>query len=113
MIYTSIMAGLMMSADAEDGVPPHPPLVAGVNETISDNPPFVTSCLARMGHLLALWELGTKVVFESDQWGTVVRIDFLIRNNADPKPLVNRFVCWQSGTNIATAQDIPPLQPAQ
>jgi hypothetical protein len=59
------------------------------------------------------WQLGQPLLTESEKWGLVWRVDFIL-SDANSSHLVNRIVCWENpdgkiSIEIAIGQRLTPL----
>jgi hypothetical protein len=104
---------VMTNAQADD--PDSFPPVAPANErTVPADLSFVNVCIANSADIAAKggWELGTQLLTQSDDWGTIWRADFKIPGS-DLSPLVNRIICWKKGDKVnvmfAIGQSVVPL----
>jgi hypothetical protein len=102
------------SAGSEDA-DPFPPASPGTETVVPGDLPFVTDCLSQVNEIAANngWKLGTQLLTHSDQWGTILRVDFDIAGYT-VSARINRAVCWRTAggdLNImyAIGQDVPAL----
>lgn len=84
------------SAGSEDA-DPFPPASPGTETVVPGDLPFVTDCLSQVNEIAANngWKLGTQLLTHSDQWGTILRVDFDIAGYT-VSARINRAVCWRT-----------------
>jgi hypothetical protein len=72
----------------------YPPVLPEGEKVADDNPAFVANCLAKLQAHLTGDKIITKLITESDRWGTILRMDVELPDQ-DPKNSVKRVICWQ------------------
>ena len=92
-----------------------PPLAPTGETPAPADPAFVKACLAKLAVINPLWNVERRAqsLTQSPQWGLVLRVDFTLGYEYDPR-FINRFVCWKApdgkiGNVFAIGQQMPAL----
>jgi hypothetical protein len=89
-----------------------PPVAPTGERLVPADPAFAEACLALIEKVSAGWKLGLPIFSESDEWGTLFRVDYTIPG-VETTGRIDRVICWRVpegvGIMVAIGQEQPPL----
>jgi hypothetical protein len=94
-----------------------PPMVPDRETVVADEPFFVDACKAAFADAAQRlgWSFGKSLLTQSQKWGLVWRVDFVIPGHPTNSRWINRAMCWGNaggveGMAVAFGQQIAPLE---
>jgi len=76
-----------------------PPVVPEGETVLADEPLFVAACKAAFADAAQRldWSFGNSLLTQSEKWGFVWRVDFIVSGRSTSSRWINRAICWGEG----------------
>jgi hypothetical protein len=95
-----------------------PNAAPGGETPVSDNPVFVSACMARISEDAKQvgWRFGNSILTHSDTWGFVFRIDLHSEHDTPKSKWITRYIYWSGETHdqiigaaLVNCENVDPL----
>ena len=114
ILSVPLLEGRAMNSETENQNR-QPPISPNDEKIVPADPALVEECRSALDkiQISQSWKLGKAVFTQSDEWGTLWRVDYTIQDEEDSSG-INRIICWRTPGGklniiIAVGQAVEPL----